>query len=155
VIVFSGLAIVGIILTVGSNVPFNFYSTLLFEMPFSSSFRNLLRDPDKLSFLISFAYSYLLSITSYGLLTITEKIRFKKIISGLLIFVLLAIVTITPSQIYKIPFENSNIFAGMLIPAVIPEDFNNINNYIKDVKTDTWVVKQPMVDNLQLETLYL
>jgi len=129
-LIFSGIAIVGIILSMGTNIPLNFYSSLLFEIPISSSIRNLLRDPDKLAFLIPLAYSFLLSLTSFGLLTAVEKIRFKKIISGLLLFALFGLITITLSQIYKVPFENE------FEPTVIPSDFNDVNNYLRNVKTD-------------------
>jgi hypothetical protein len=130
-IIFSSIALIALIFAMGTQSPLN-YHKLAITTPVLSKFVWLLRDADKLSFLIVFAYSFLLGIVSshvYSVL-IKERNNDKKhfIIAGLFLLLILG------SIYLSYPFYNDNM--KPLKPIVLPTEFDRLNAYLSTVNTD-------------------
>jgi len=130
-IIFSSIALIALLFAMGTQSPLG-YHKLATTTPALSKFVWLLRDADKLSFLIAFAYSFLLGIVTshvYSVL-IKERNNDKRnfIIAGL--FSLLIIGSIYLSY----PFYNDNMKS--LKPVVLPTEFDRLNAYLSTVNTD-------------------
>ncbi|MGH9975476.1 MAG: hypothetical protein ACRD8Z_06530 [Nitrososphaeraceae archaeon] len=129
-IVFSLIAVVGIFLSMGSNAPFDFYSTLLFGLPFLSEYNALFRDPNKWAILITFSYSMLLSIISFKVLNFAKKIRPKKVLAGLYLIVIVGSIAITSYFPYRFDLIDS------FEPVTIPNDLGDLNRYLQTLNID-------------------
>jgi len=130
-LIFSIIALISILFAMGTQSPLN-YHKLAITTPVLSNFVWLLRDADKLSFIIAFAYSFLLGIFSSHVFSVftKEKNNDKKylIIAGL--FFLLIIGSIYSSY----PFYNENL--KPLKPLVLPTEFDRLNAYLSTTNTD-------------------
>lgn len=137
-LVFALLSVLGIYLVMGSNAPFDLYSILLFQIPYVSNIvEKLLRDPERWSFLFALGYSFLLSIATFEVLKLLDKIRFRYrgirfsyIIQGLFILIIVGSIGILSHQIYNY------YLLDKYSPAILPEDFDELNQFIGSVDTD-------------------
>ena len=89
---FSFIAILGIVLAMGTKSPFNYYQLLL-ATPLIENYVWIFRDPDKWSFLVAFSYSFLIGIGSYRILEIIgyfSKKRSKDYRTSVLFFALVS-----------------------------------------------------------------
>lgn len=130
VTLFAIIAAVGILLTIGTNVPFNFYLILLFEAPLPSIVRFLFREPDKWALFIALSYSFLLSIASIQILQRASLSRYKNIISC--IFILLIGVSFI---IFLYPVYQSTS-DEMISPIVMPQEYDKLNSYLTNTSTE-------------------
>jgi hypothetical protein len=122
VFLFSCIALVGILLTVGTNAPVDLYSLFLFELPVGTTLRFIFRDPDKWAFLVAFGYSFLLTIVSFECLGRLMRLKYKKLIAGSFLFLILASITIYSYPTYISTSEKA------LNPIVYPPDFIKLNH---------------------------
>jgi hypothetical protein len=126
-LIFSLIAVLGILLVMGNNVPFDLYSILLFKIPFFSYFNNIFRDPDKWAFLIGFAYSMLLTITSLQIINTFNKLRGRFALSTLFVCLILGSAAIYSYPIYSYSFNDK----FEIVP--FPEDIVNLNHYLRTI----------------------
>jgi hypothetical protein len=126
VLLFSTIGIIGILLTLGTNAPYNLYSILLFEGALFSTFPYLFRDPDKWTFMIALAYSFLLSIASFEILKRLKKIKYKPVLASSC-FILLILVSFL---IYSYPAYTSTA-QKLLDPVILPIEYNKLNEYLR------------------------
>ena len=129
ILLFSIIGIMGILLTLGTRAPFNFYSIFLFDFPLPSILQYLFRDPDKWGFLIAFAFSFLLSITTFEFLKKVNKLRHSKILNGCVISLIL-----TSFVVYVYPIYIST--SQELSPISLPSDFEKLATYLKTLNTE-------------------
>jgi hypothetical protein len=132
IIGFSLVAVTGILLAMGTESPVDYLSPL-FSIPLLTKYLWLFRDPDKWSFLIALGYSFLLGISSYGLLLLLSRIRNKRVklltISSFLFLVLGSIL------LFSYPVYVTNM-QGTFKPVNLPVDFDRLNNYLSDLETN-------------------
>jgi len=125
-IIFSGIALFAIFLAMGTQAPFNYYNALV-AVPGLSKFAWLFRDPDKLTFFIAFAYSFLIGIFSYKFLSFIRKIRNndkkKLTIAGTFLFLLISSIVVSAYPFYKARMEP-------LDPVILPKEFDMLNAYL-------------------------
>ena len=129
ILMLSMIGISGILLTLGTNAPFSFYSIFLFDFPLPSILQYLFRDPDKWGFLIGFAFSFLLCITTFELLKKVNKLRHAKIINGCVISLILAAFIVYVYPIY-------NTTSQELSPIILPSDFEKLGAQLKTLNTE-------------------
>jgi hypothetical protein len=131
-IVFSLVAMTGILLAMGTESPIDYLSPL-FSIPLLTKYLWLFRDPDKWSFLIALGYSFLLGIGSYGMLLLLSHFRNKRVklltISSFFFLVLGSI------SLFSFPVYVSNM-QGTFKPVNLPVDFDRLNNYLSNLETD-------------------
>jgi len=130
VLLFSIIGIIGILLTLGTNGPFNFYSIFLFEAPLFSTLQFLFRDPDKWGFMIALAYSFLLSITSFELLKRVRKLRYYGILAGCFLILIFA-----SFILYSYPTYTSTA-QKVLDPVSLPPDYEWLNKNLGESATE-------------------
>jgi hypothetical protein len=128
-IIFLAVLIFGILLAMGEQSPIDYYS-LIFVIPFGWLFR----DPDKWSFLIALAQSFLVGITINAILQIrpwrTKKINYVTICG--VISIILAFF-----GIYAYPIYDSTVGRdGKYSPITIPVEFYSLNSYLSNIDTD-------------------
>jgi hypothetical protein len=131
-LIFSIVALIGIPLAMGTKSPFDYY-TLALSTPTLSKFAWVFRDPDKLSFIIAFSYSFLLGIVSYRVVSVTRKDEFnrkKKFIIVCFFLLLLAWSIFLSSY----PFYQAR--TDSLKPILFPKEFDSLNAYLSTVNTD-------------------
>ena len=123
------IGIIGILLTLGTNAPLNFYSIFLFDFPLPTILQYLFRDPDKWGFLIAFAFSFLLSISTFELLKRVNKLRHAKILNGCVISLIL-----TAFIVYVYPIYSST--SQELSPVTLPSDFEKLGLHLKTLNSE-------------------
>jgi hypothetical protein len=133
-LVFSGLGLFAILMAMGTNSPLDYYKLLL-ATPMLSNYVWIFRDPDKWSFLVAFAYSFLIGIGSYIVLRYVKhmrrfNLRKKTIISGLCMFLIVGSICV-----YSYPAFNL-IIQNIYKPILIPSEFDNLNRYLTGIGTD-------------------
>ena len=130
-LIFSSGALVAILFAMGSQAPVDYYKLAL-SIPLLSKFVWLFRDPDKLSLLTIFAYSFLIAIFSVKTLSfISRKINNgRKIIipSGLFLVLLAGSIFVTSYPFYEYRIEQ-------LSPTLLPAEFDRLNEYLYTVNT--------------------
>ena len=135
IVSFCGLAIIGILLTMGSNAPFDVYSALLFQTPLTAYLQILFREPDKWGFLVALAYSFLIVISCFKILdklksNNDKKLNFRNVLSTcFMLFILSSIV------IYAHPAYQDSMY-DLYRPIVLPDDFRNLQNNLNRVVND-------------------
>jgi hypothetical protein len=131
-IIFSGIALVAIFLAMGTQAPINYYNVLV-AVPGLSKFAWLFRDPDKLTFFIAFAYSFLIGIFSYKFLSFIRKVRNndkkKLVIAGAFIFLLVGSISLSAYPFYKARM-------APLDPVILPKEFDLLNAYLSSKNPD-------------------
>jgi len=142
-VIFIGIALIGILLAMGSNSPLK-YHTLILSSPSLSEFAWLLRDSDKLSFATTFAYSILVGLTSWKILSsISNRHNDKKIkliLSSLFLFLIVGSIFLTSYPFYQARTEQ-------LKPIVLPTEFDRLNGYLSKVNTDkVYFVPYPLYE---------
>jgi hypothetical protein len=130
VLLLCSMAIIGILLTVGTNAPFNLYSILLFEAPVLSTFQYVFRDPDKWAFMIAFSYSALLSITTLQILKRIKELKYKTLLAGCF----LTLISVS-FLLYSYPTYSSTA-QKVLDPLILPVDFEKLNAYLRSDKIE-------------------
>ncbi|MBV9175755.1 MAG: hypothetical protein JO297_01810 [Nitrososphaeraceae archaeon] len=128
VLYFSLIAVIGIFLTVGTESTIKFWTIFVFYVPFISKFNYLFREPDKWAFLIAFAYSFLISITSFEILKFSEKVKHTYILLGGFLVLALGSILLSSYPIYN---DSLNKAYG---PTVIPDDFKDLNKYLSNTR---------------------
>jgi hypothetical protein len=154
-IIFSIVAIIGIFFAMGTRSPVNYYDLML-STPVLDKFVWLLRDPDKMTFFITFAYSFLIGLFSLKFLTRFVKNRNNKrnlIVAGSFIILLVGSISITAYPYYKARL-------APLEPIVLPKEFDELNRYLSSTNPDrVYFVPYPMEEtqwdkNGRVATLY-
>ncbi len=129
VLMLSMIGFIGIILSMGTNAPFNFYTIFLFNLPLPAILQYLFRDPDKWGFLVAFAFSFLLSVTTIELIKKVNKQRNRKILtSAILAFILAAFI------IYVFPIYNTT--SQLIKPIILPSDFEKLGDKLLKFNTE-------------------
>ncbi|HKQ21540.1 MAG TPA: hypothetical protein VJS91_05845, partial [Nitrososphaeraceae archaeon] len=154
-IIFSIVAIIGIFFAMGTRSPVNYYDLML-STPVLDKLVWLLRDPDKMTFFITFAYSFLIGLFSLKFLTRFLKDSGNKrnlIVAGSFIILLVGSISITAYPYYKARL-------APLEPIVLPKEFDELNRYLSSTNPDrVYFVPYPMEEtqwdkNGRVATLY-
>jgi hypothetical protein len=129
---FSVIAIIGILLTMGTNAPLNLYSGLLFYTPLTSYLQILFREPDKWGFLIAFGFSFLIAITTFNtLVRLKSTYHKKRVNSKNVLSVCFVLFTFSSVIIYFFPAYYDSMYS-LYRPVVIPDDFSILEENFKD-----------------------
>jgi hypothetical protein len=129
---FSTIAIIGILLTMGTNAPLNLYSVLLFYTPLTSYLQILFREPDKWGFLVAFGFSILIAITTFNILVRLKSTNHKKRVNTKnVLSVCFVIFTFSSVIIYFFPAYYDSMHS-LYRPVVIPGDFNILQENFKN-----------------------
>ncbi len=130
--IFIGIALIGILFSMGMKSPLNYYE-LAISIPTLSNFFWVFREPDKLSFFIAFAYSFLIGIVSYHVLSIITKKKYNEkkrvLITGLFLFLLVG-------TIFLSSYPSSRSQRDFIKPVLLPTEFDKLNTYFSTVDTD-------------------
>lgn len=128
-LIFSSGALVAIFFAMGSQAPVDYYKVAL-SIPILSKFVWLFRDPDKLSFLTIFAYSFLIAISSYKILSIITKGKYNDkrilIITGSFIILLTGSIFLSSYPFYEYRMTQ-------LRPITLPSEFDKLNEYLSTI----------------------
>ncbi len=126
----SSAALVAIFLTMGTQSPLDYYKFAL-NFPILSKLVWLFRDPDKWSFFIVFAYSFLIGIVSYTVLSFAREknVKQKLMITGFFLFLLIGSICLSSYPFYKARLDP-------LKPVLLPTEFDRLNAYLSTIKTD-------------------
>jgi len=128
VLLFSAITLIGILLTLGTNAPFNLYSLILFESPLFTTLQFVFRDPDKWAFMIGLGYSFLLSISIFEILKKLNKSEYKN--KALMSYTFISIILVS-FVIYCYPTYSST--AQIVFDSVaIPTEYNQLNTYLQN-----------------------
>lgn len=130
-IIFAGIALVSIFLTMGTKSPINYFNIALL-IPVVSNFVWVFRDPEKWAFFTTFAYSFLIGMVCYKLLGYTRSEKYehkKRIIVGTIIIFLISSIFISSYPYYQARIEP-------LIPVQFPAEFDKLNNYLNTINTE-------------------
>ena len=129
---FSAIAIIGILLTMGTNAPLNLYSILLFYTPLTSYLQILLREPDKWGFLVAFGFSFLIAITTFNILVRLRSTSYKKRVNTKnVLSVCFVLFCFSSVIIYFFPAYYDSMH-NLYHPVVLPDDFNILQKNFKD-----------------------
>lgn len=131
-IIFAFCAIVGIVLAMGTQSPFDYFKLML-SSPLLTKFLWLFRDPDKWSFLIAIGYSFLIGITSYTVLQFFNRIKSQK--GKILITIAFLFLLIGSLSLYSYPVYRSNMEVTFK-PIKLPSEFQGLNAYLAKINTD-------------------
>jgi hypothetical protein len=137
VLIFSLVAVLGIFLSMGTQAPLNLYPVLLSYIP--SSINWAFREPDKWSFTIALAYSFLISIASFEILKLFQRLKHKNVIAGGFMIWVLGSIALCSYPIYSASM-------GKILgpPVIMPTDINRINDYLRNVNTDKVALFPPV-----------
>lgn len=127
-VIFSGIALIATLLAMGTKSPIDYYKLVLTN-PMLTSFAWLLRDADKWSSLIVFAYSFLLGIVSYKFFSVTKIKNCDKrklLISGSFMFLLLGSILVVSYPFYTARMDP-------LVPVILPSEFDKLNEYLSTI----------------------
>jgi hypothetical protein len=129
---FSSVALVVILLSMGTQSPFDYYKLAL-SIPILSKFVWVFRDADKWSFLIAFAYSFLTGLVSYKILILIGRrkntINKKSLVAGVFIFLLIGSIFLSSYPFYRARMDP-------LEPVLLPSEFDKLNAYLSTINTD-------------------
>jgi len=137
VLFFLGIALIGIFLSLGTNAPFKFYSTLLFSTNLISTIQILFREPDKWGFLVAIGFSFLIVVSSFLILSKFQTFRRNREIS--IAFVVFVLASIT---IYFYPALNDSL-QSLYHPVVLPAEFSRLDNILRTIPNDSKVFFMP------------
>jgi hypothetical protein len=128
-IIFLAILVFGMLLAMGEQSPIDYYSHI-FVIPFGWLFR----DPDKWSFLIALAQSFLVGISINAILQIRPCRR--KLINYATICGVISIIVVF-FAIYAYPIYDSTLGRdGKYSPITIPAEFYSLNSYLSNIDTD-------------------
>jgi hypothetical protein len=119
---FSVVSAIGILLTMGTNAPFNLYLTMLFHIPMASIIQIILREPDKWGFLVAFGISFLVVISGVSILDKFGRLPYRKITSTIFVALLVGSMAFYIYPAYRDSTEN------LYRPIVVPTEFNRLND---------------------------
>src|SRR5688572_4860344 len=129
---FLAISIIGILLTLGTNAPFNLYSLILFESPLFTAIKYVFRDPDKWAFMIGIGYSFLLSISVFEILKKIHRSNYKY--KALMSYAFISVVLVS-FVIYCYPTYNST--AQKVFDSVtIPPEYDQLNTFLQNNPTE-------------------
>lgn len=131
-IIFAFCALVGIVLAMGTQSPFDYFKLMLVS-PLLTKYLWLFRDPDKWSFLIAFGYSFLIGITSYSVLQFFSRVKHcngRIFITSAFLFLIVGTISL-----YAYPVYRFNMYAKFN-PIVLPSEFDRLNAYLSNIDTD-------------------
>src|SRR5687768_5634039 len=129
---FLAISIIGILLTLGTNAPFNLYSLILFESPLFTAIKYVFRDPDKWAFMIGIGYSFLLSISVFEILKKINRSNYKY--KALMSYAFISVVLVS-FVIYCYPTYNST--AQKVFDSVtIPPEYDQLNTFLQNNPTE-------------------
>lgn len=135
-LIFSAVALIGIVFAMGTYSPLEYYNLVL-STPVLGKFAWLLRDSDKLSFLITFAYSFLLGMVSHSVYSILAKVKIKErkniLISSSIIGLFSFLVV---GSIYFVSYPFYETRTDALQPVTLPIEFDRLNEYLSTIHTD-------------------
>jgi hypothetical protein len=128
-LIFSSGALIAILFAMGTQAPVDYYKVAL-SVPILSKFIWIFRDPDKLSFLTTSAYSFLIAISNLKILSVItkEKNNDKKIFVLAGSFLLLLTGSIF---LYSYPFYKYRM--DQLHPILLPAEFDGLNEYLSTI----------------------
>jgi len=130
-VIFSGMALIATLLAMGTKSPIDYYKLILTSAPLTS-FTWLLRDADKWSALIVFAYSFLIGIVSYKFFSVTKEKNYNKrklLIPGSFMFLILGSILVVSYPFYTARMDP-------LIPLILPAEFDKLNVYLSTIGED-------------------
>jgi hypothetical protein len=132
ILIFCSVALAAILLSMGTQSPIKYYNLAL-SIPVLSKFVWVFRDPDKWSFLITFAYSFLIGIVTYKVLFLIsrkKKTNNKKMLfAGIFLFLLIGSIFLSSYPFYKARITP-------LKPILLPSEFDKLNAYLSTISTD-------------------
>jgi hypothetical protein len=137
ILFFLGAVLIGIFLSLGTNAPFNFYSTVLFSNYLISTLQILFREPDKWGFLVAFGYSFLIAISSFLILSKFQKFRYSREIS--ISFVVFVLASIT---IYFYPALSDSL-KNLYHPVILPVDFSRLDTILRTLPNNSKLFFMP------------
>jgi hypothetical protein len=135
-LIFSAMALTGIVLAMGTYSPLDYYDLVL-STPALAKFAWVLRDSDKLSFLITFAYSFLLGMASCSVFAILSRVKLKekkKLLISSSILGCFSFLVIGSVYLISYPFYETRTDA--LKPVTLPTEFDRLNGYLSIIDTD-------------------
>jgi hypothetical protein len=131
-LIFSSTALVGILLTMGAESPFDYYHLAL-AIPILSKFVWLFRDPEKWSFIIALSYSFLMSIVAFKVLCFIVGKKYsnnkKFLIASVFLFLISGAIFLSSYPFYKARMDP-------LKPVILPPEFDKLNAYLSTINTD-------------------
>jgi len=131
-LIFSSSALIGIILAMGTQSPFDYYKLML-STPILSEVAWIFRDSDKWSFLIAFGYSFLVGIVSYHVLSFATKGKNKDkknlLIATSFTLLLIGSIFLSSYAFYYVRMEP-------LKPVILPTEFDKLNEYLSTINND-------------------
>jgi hypothetical protein len=145
-IAFFSFLVIGIIISMGTQSPIDYFSPII-DNPTLSKYVWLIRDPDKLSFVIAFTTSFLLGISSHVILErigdktekrtetgyeLPESVKREHGFSRVLVSTLFLCLLLGTMCVYIYPVYVFNMF-GELRPIALPSEFDKLNNYLSRV----------------------
>ncbi|HEY7777928.1 MAG TPA: hypothetical protein VIA09_05255, partial [Nitrososphaeraceae archaeon] len=128
VLFFLAISIIGILLTLGTNAPFNLYSLILFESPLFTALKYVFRDPDKWAFMICIGYSFLLSISVFEILKKVNRSNYKYKTFMSSVFISVVLVSFV---IYCYPTYYSTA-QKVFDSVVIPPEYDELNTFLQN-----------------------
>lgn len=154
-IVFSIVAVIGIFFAMGTRSPVNYYDLML-STPVIDKLVWLLRDPDKMTFFITFSYSFLIGLFSFKFLTRLIKNRSNK--RNLIVATSFIILLVGSISITAYPYYIARL--APLEPIVLPKEFDELNKFLSSSNPDrVYFVPYPMEEtqwdqNGRVATIY-
>ncbi len=130
-LIFSGISLIATLLAMGTRSPIDYYKLILTN-PMLTSFAWLLRDADKWSSLIVFAYSFLIGMVSYKFFSVTKEKNYnrrKLMISCSFVFLLLGAILVVSYPFYTARMDP-------LKPVILPAEFDKLNVYLSTIDED-------------------
>lgn len=125
--IFSFVAIIGILLDMGTQSPINYYN-IIFSTEIGKNYGWLIRAPEKFTLLIAFGYSFLISITTIKLLNWARNE--KKLFGIAFLILLIGSMVVYSYPIYKFTMDEK------FNRITIPDDFNKLNDYLSKINED-------------------
>jgi hypothetical protein len=131
---FSLIAVLGIVLAMGTKSPINYFQLLLVT-PVIENYVWIFRDPDKWSFAIAFSYSFLIGIGSYRIFEILGHSSSKRVSKNVVMVSFFLLLLVGSIYISSIPVY-ANTMLNELKPVRFPNEFDRLNEYFTNTKTD-------------------
>ncbi|MFA5406141.1 MAG: hypothetical protein WC307_02180 [Candidatus Nanoarchaeia archaeon] len=131
---FTLLALLVLLLSQGTFGPLRLIYSNLNKIPILGSWAWLIREPDKINFVLSFCYAFLFSQFISGLLEINNKLRkYKKIIISIVLVSIIVVNCPLLSGYFKLN-------QGEVKAVSIPNSYYDINDYFKnDTQKALWL----------------
>jgi hypothetical protein len=142
-LIFSSTALIGILLTMGTESPFDYYKLAL-AIPILSKYVWVFREPEKWSFIIAFSYSFLIGIVAFKVLCFIAGKKYsnnkKLLIAGVFLFLLIGSIFLSSYPFYRARMEP-------LKPVILPPEFDKLNAYFSTINTDkVYFIPYPFED---------